>query len=211
MTWLVWLMLALTAAFAAGDWVAVAHRRKRLEYICKPATMAALAGVALALDPESPAQRWWFLAALAFGLAGDIFLMLPRDLFAAGLGAFLVGHLAYIGGFFVRGVSPVALALAVVIVAVPAGLVLRRVLAGIRASAPALAVPVVLYAAVIMLMVGSAAGSLSILAIAGSVLFITSDGTIAINRFVAQRPWMPVAIIVTYHAGQALLVLSLAR
>jgi uncharacterized membrane protein YhhN len=44
----------------------------------------------------------------------------------------------------------------------------------------------------------------------GAVLFYASDALIAWNRFVQPRPWMPLAIIVTYHVGQAALVLSLA-
>ena len=33
------------------------------------------------------------------GLLGDVYLMLPVDLFIPGLAAFLVGHLAYIADF----------------------------------------------------------------------------------------------------------------
>ena len=98
--------MAVAAVVAAADWVAVARRSKPLEYVCKPAVMVALVGVALALVPVSPAQRWWFVAALVFGCAGDVFLMLPRDRFVPGLAAFLVGHLCYVVGFLVRGVDP---------------------------------------------------------------------------------------------------------
>ena len=45
------LLLALTAAFAVTDWVAVHAERRALEYLCKPATMVALAGAVLAFDP----------------------------------------------------------------------------------------------------------------------------------------------------------------
>ncbi|MCD6285147.1 MAG: hypothetical protein J7M39_04450, partial [Anaerolineae bacterium] len=42
----------------------------------------------------------WFVVALVFSLAGDIFLMLPDEKwFVPGLLAFLVGHLCYIVGF----------------------------------------------------------------------------------------------------------------
>src|SRR5439155_19256377 len=41
----------------------------------------------------------FFVIALALGLASDVFLMLPRDMFVAGLVAALVEHLAYIAGF----------------------------------------------------------------------------------------------------------------
>ena len=45
--------------------------------------------------------------------------------------------------------------------------------------------------------------------IAGAVLFLTSDSLIAEHRFVAARPWQPVAIMVTYHLALAGLVLGL--
>jgi uncharacterized membrane protein YhhN len=64
---------------------------------------------------------------------------------------------------------------------------------------------------VISAMVSAALATGVALAIAGSVLFFASDTLIAWNRFLRPRPWMPLAIIVTYHVGQTGLVLSLAR
>lgn len=49
-----------------------------------------------------------FLLALLFSLLGDIFLMLPRERFLAGLGAFLLAHLAYGWGFLGSGQAPPA-------------------------------------------------------------------------------------------------------
>ena len=45
----------------------------------------------------------------------------------------------------------------------------------------------------------------------GAVWFAVSDTTLAHDRFVRHRPWMPLAVIVTYHTAQALLVLSVLR
>ena len=64
-----------------------------------------LIACALALDPDDPAVRAWFVAALVLSLAGDVFLMLPQDLFVFGLGSFLLGHIAYIVGMHVDGVD----------------------------------------------------------------------------------------------------------
>jgi uncharacterized membrane protein YhhN len=58
-------------------------------------------------------------------------------------------------------------------------------------------------------MVLAAGRSGSPLALAGAVLFYGSDSLIAWNRFVRPLAWAPVAIMVTYHAAQALLTLSL--
>ena len=70
--------------------------------------------------------------------------------------------------------------------------------------------PVIAYMTVISLIVASAIGTGEGLAIGGAGLFYCSDTLIAWNRFVRPRRWFPLAIIVTYHAGQAGLVLSLA-
>ena len=46
-------------------------------------------------------------------------------------------------------------------------------------------------------------------AAAGAVLFLVSDTVLAWNRFVRPFPSGPVAVHVTYHLAQGLLVLSL--
>ena len=92
----------VAAGFAVGDWTARARHNRRLEYVCKPATLVALIAAACLLDPAADAQtrRAWFVAALVASLAGDVLLMLERDLFVFGLGAFLVGHCFYVAGFW---------------------------------------------------------------------------------------------------------------
>jgi uncharacterized membrane protein YhhN len=207
-----WCALAVAALFAAGDWYAVSRGHEPAEYVCKPATMIALIVVALALDPAVAGRRWWFVAALALSLAGDVFLMLPADLFVAGLVSFLLGHLAYVAGFRVDGASGGAIAVAAVVVAVVAAVVGSRILAAVRGGEQRdLTVPVVVYMVVISAMVASALATGNVLAGAGAALFFASDALIAWNRFVTPMRWAPVAIMVTYHLGQAGLVTSLVR
>lgn len=194
-----------------GDWVAVARADKALEYVCKPAVMVALVGVALALEPTAAGRRDWFVAALVLSVLGDVFLMLPRDLFVAGLGSFLLAHIAYVVGFRVDGGSAGAWALAAIAVLAVDVVLARPVLAAVRREHRDLMVPVVAYMLVISAMVSAALATGVAVAIVGAVLFFASDTLIAWNRFVAPRRWMPLAIIVTYHVGQTGLVLSLAR
>jgi len=92
-------LLAATGVVATADWAAVLKSARRVEYAAKPAVMIGLIAVALAVHPVSSAERAFFVIALALGLASDVFLMLPRDMFVAGLVAALVEHLAYIAGF----------------------------------------------------------------------------------------------------------------
>jgi uncharacterized membrane protein YhhN len=194
-----------------GDWVAVARDNKALEYVCKPAVMVALAGVAVALHPTVGGRREWFVVAVVLSMLGDVFLMLPRDLFVAGLASFLLAHLAYVVGFRIDGGSAAAWAGAAVGVLAVDVVLARPVLVAVRRDHPDLTVPVVVYMLVISAMVSAAVATGVALAIVGAVLFFASDTLIAWNRFVRPQPWMPLAIIVTYHLGQTGLVLSLAR
>jgi uncharacterized membrane protein YhhN len=205
---LAWLIVA--GLFATGDWLARATKNERLEYVCKPATLVALIGTAVALTPahDLGARRTWFVAALVCSLAGDVLLMLPSDVFVAGLAAFLVGHLFYVAGFWAHGPGAVGfgVALAVVVVVVaPVGYRILRALRGRRQ----LAVPVALYMVVISVMLASALATGNVLAGLGAALFVSSDAMIAWNRFVRPFPGADLGIMVTYHLGQAGLVLSL--
>jgi alkylglycerol monooxygenase len=92
-----WLVVVALVA-AAGDWVAVARRARRAEYVLKPLTLVVLIAAAAAMQEGNPAVTCGFtLAALVLSLAGDVFLMLPGGLFLAGLASFLLAHLAYAG------------------------------------------------------------------------------------------------------------------
>ena len=202
-------LLVAFGALAVADWVATATDRTRVRYLTKPAALVALLGVALAIDPAEGPARAWFVVALACSLAGDVFLMLPSDRFVEGLGAFLLAHLAYIVGLLVAGVSPGLLVLGLAVVAVAVVAIGRPLLAGVRRGSPELAVPVTAYVGVISAMVVCAIGTGDGVAIAGAALFYCSDALIGYGRFVRSLPGSPVAIMVTYHVGQALLVLSL--
>jgi len=191
--------------------VAVARGNKPLEYICKPAVMVALVGVAVALDPTHADRRTWFVVALVLSMLGDIFLMLPRDLFVAGLASFLLAHVAYVIGFRMHGGSAAAWAVSAAGVVVVDAALARPIVAAVRRDHPDLLAPVVAYMVVISAMVSAAIATGVALAIAGAALFFASDTLIAWSRFVRVRPWMPLAIIVTYHLGQAGLIVSLAR
>lgn len=207
-----WALLAVAAVSAVTNWWAVGARRKPVEYIAKPATLMALIGVALSLSPADGGVRTWFVIALVFSLAGDVFLMLPRDAFVFGLASFLVGHLAYVGGFIAAGLGPGPLLLGVVVVVAALSRLAPPILRALKAKGhDELRVPVMAYMTVISAMVATAFGAGPAVAVAGALLFYGSDALIAWNRFVHPRPWMPVAIIATYHLGQTALVLSLLR
>jgi len=202
-------LLAAASLAAVTDWYAVGAGRHRLEYAAKPAVMVALIGVAVFLHPADPTERSLFVVALAFGLLTDVFLMLPRDLFLAGLGAALVEHLAYIAGFRTRELHIGWLVVAAAVALLSAALIYPPIHRALQRQQPRLVVPVIAYLAVFVVMVASAGGTGSLVALAGALLFLYSDAILAWNRFVKPLPYGRLVNIVPYHVGEALLVISL--
>jgi len=62
---------------------------------------------------------------------------------------------------------------------------------------------------VFVVMVASAGGTGSLVALAGALLFFYSDAILAWNRFVRPIRYGRVVNLVPYHLGQIVLVLSL--
>lgn len=209
MTPTAWLLLLFAAVAAVAAWCASGYGIRRLEYVAKPLVMVALIGTALALRPAAPAAAAWFVPALVLSLVGDVALMLPRERFVVGLIAFLLAHLAYIVGLGLQ-VHDLGLALVgqvvVVVVLLSVGL---RVFDAVRSHQPRLLGPVAAYMVVVSVMVVAAFATGHPLAIAGALLFYASDAMLAWNRFVGRAVPRPV-VLIAYHLGQALLVLSIA-
>ena len=213
------------ALIVAGlDWLAIARRQRRLEYILKPATLA-LVLIAAWLLTRGPHDAWlarFFLPGLVFSLAGDILLLLPKErFFIFGLAAFLLAHVCYILGL--NSTPPPWLALALFIVIAPIGLALfRNIAIGLRRrQQTALMVPVALYSLILSLMLLSAWATLFRpewtplrrgLVIAGASLFFASDAMLARNLFVTQSssPSARLRVMMTYHLGQIALAVCIA-
>ncbi len=202
---MIWL---LPAALALVDWYAVARADRRTETWAKPATLVALIVTALVLGAADGPAGVWLLVALVLGLAGDVFLLGDSDTrFRLGLAAFLVGHLAFVVSFLRLGLDPPGWQWAAWLVLFVCLIATRRVVpATFLRGGRALALPVALYTVVIgaMVIVAFATGEPAIAV--GATVFAASDTILAVDRFVAPRPWAPVAVMVTYHVGQALIV-----
>jgi uncharacterized membrane protein YhhN len=214
--------LIIVLAVAVVEWIAVAKGWKKVETIAKPATMVALFLVlvqGLVLTRFSSLPLIFFGVGILFSLAGDVFLMLSDRWFIAGLGAFLLAHVAYIVGFNLPlpVVSPLWSVGLALVLALSAGRVLRRIVAGLREKGlQRLAGPVVLYGTVITIMLLSAmltlfrpdwpstaaAGLVSL----GAFLFYFSDIILAWNKFVAPIRNGRVMNMVAYHLGQIALI-----
>jgi uncharacterized membrane protein YhhN len=151
-------------------------------------------------------------AGLVASAVGDVCLVFPSG-FLFGLGAFLLGHLCYVGAFaggaVVTGVSFVAAA----VLAVAAGVMLRYLWPHVRTSG--VRWPVVAYMATISTMVWCAIASATAPASAaasagaiGAVAFLVSDSVLAVDRFARPFAGAHAVVMVTYYAAQMLIARS---
>lgn len=187
------------------------ERRRWQVYLCKPLATLLILALALSLPAAHAEYRWVIAAGLAFSTAGDIFLMLPRDRFVAGLASFLAAHLCYAWAFSIGVPFAANPGFWLVYLALGGG-VAAFVWPGLK---PALRGPVTVYVVVIAVMASLAAerwhalGSVAALAAAaGAGLFVVSDSVLAIDRF--RRPFHAARALtlVTYWAAQLLIALS---
>lgn len=148
------------------------------------------------------------VAGLALSAVGDAALAQDGDqAFMAGLGAFLLAHVAYAALFFAEGegiaaASPLVLT-AIVVFALAMGTLLVR-------RAGALAVPVAVYVVAIAAM-GISAATLGGLVLAGAALFMASDAILGGEKFLMAddsptRSLAGLLVWVLYIAGQALIL-----
>ena len=207
MTTTAWVFAAVALAFGVADWWATWLDRRTVRYVTKPAALAALIGVAVTLHPFDSTISTWMVIGLVLSLAGDVFLLLPEKWFVGGLASFLLGHIAYVIAMQLapRSLPMTLVGLAVVLASV--AVVGRRIVSGVAGGEQRDMVgPVIAYLVVISAMVVSAFGTSAPWAIVGAGLFYASDATLAWNRFLEKRRFGPVAVMVTYHLGQAGLV-----
>lgn len=206
-----WIWVVIGIAFL--DWYAIWNENERLNWFTKPAVILALL-IWLGASAGFHGRLLWFGLALVFGLLGDIFLLLPRRFFFAGLVAFLLGHVAYIIGLW----FPLSqfrfphLILSILIVALLA-LIAPAILRGMSAKefSRKLRAPVILYMLIISTMVFFAVSTLlqaswhmpaSLLAALGGAVFFCSDSMLAYREFVQPFPKARFWVRVTYHLAQ---------
>lgn len=214
-------VLVVAMAFAAGDWLAVARGQKRLEYVCKPATMLGVL-IGAWLGTRGSRDVWQvrvFLPGFVLSLAGDVFLMLRKErLFLPGLVAFVLAHVCYVIGF--NPTLPPGSSLPVLIPVAGIGAVLFRGLAqGLRTRGQErMLAPVAVYSLVLSGTLFSAWATLfrpdwgvprALFAVVGASLFFASDAMLAWDRFVRSFPRARLWVHMTYHVGQIGLAASL--
>lgn len=208
----IWGPLIAIALSALGAVVAAARGWRRGLYVLKPLTTLLILLLAMHIPSALPFYKPLVMAGLVCSLAGDVFLMLPRDRFVAGLVSFLAAHLLYIGAF-TGGWAAFPLRWWVIVPFVAYAAVLLRIL--LPHVPRALKAAVVVYAAALLVMAwqaaerGAAGLPGGVAAAIGGVLFVVSDSALALDRF--RRPFRAAQplVLATYWAAQTLIVLSI--
>lgn len=194
---------------ALVNWSTRVRPNQMLENISKPLTTLMVIGIAVT-SGASAGQVAVAAIALTLCLIGDIALLSSIDKFVIGLASFLLGHLAFIVLFVMYGLHSTTLAgIAIILASLLVITVGRVIVAGATQADPALRTPVLAYLAIISAMgtVGWATGRWWV--VAGSALFVGSDAVLGWGRFVRDKRWMSLVVMVTYHAAIASLALSL--
>lgn len=209
----VWLLSVALGVTALLNWSSVARGDHVVERITKPTFVLLLIGLAWSLYTASPPSDapviTPLLTGLGLSLLGDVFLLHSTVVrFRLGLLSFLAAHVAYVWAILtVPGPSGVPW------LVLPTLLVLlwlhgrfgRHVVR--FAGRDRFAVFVYLLALVVLAMVAAVKGDPVVLL--GCLVFVVSDTLLGHDRFVLERRWAPVLVMVTYHVAQVLIVLGL--
>jgi uncharacterized membrane protein YhhN len=200
------------------DWIAADKKWKFLEYVTKPATMLALLGWIWQSSGWGGSMLWFTLGAI-FCLSGDVFLMLPMDMFIFGLLAFLVGHVCYLVGL--NNIAPYINlwgGCLIVLLGFYLWWLYPKLAGGLSSKGKtSLKIPVLIYSIVISLMVYSALmtwlrpdwSTVAALSVSiGALLFYTSDSMLAWDRFLNPLSHARLKVMVAYHFGQIGIILG---
>ncbi|MBN1440746.1 MAG: lysoplasmalogenase [Anaerolineales bacterium] len=190
---------------------------RRQIYVLKPASTLIVIGAVVLSFAESarnPVYTAGVLLGLLLSFGGDVALMFPENkkAFTAGLGLFLLAHLAYAAAFHLLGRPSAWDGLSAMLL-----LILGAGFYGmIRKNLGAMRIPVIVYMLVISLMVNRSITVLQSpafseaqagMVVVGAALFYVSDLILAASRF--WRPWRCNRVsLAFYYAGQFLFALT---
>ena len=203
----------LAAIFASGLLYIVFDFQKKtgLRYFFKPFTTLLIILLAVLQQVEvSELYKQLIIAGLVFSLAGDVFLMLSKDRFIAGLGSFFIAHLFYIfafagdfGPYWGWGYL------------IPIIIYISIFLKILLPHTHKMSMPVVAYTLVLAVFLWQAsgrgwtlAGESPALAFFGAVFFVASDSILAYDRFVKGFKFATFFIMLTYWLAQVFIALS---
>lgn len=200
------IILTILAAISAGLTIWAEYQGPPIQiYIFKPLTMVFIIIMAvLAKTPRSRNYKIAIIAGLLFSMAGDVLLMLPMDLFIAGLVSFLIAHLIYTYAF--HSGRPWKFKWLAMLLFLAYGVVVYLIL---WPGLGSMAIPVAAYVLVILTMAWQAwdqwdqmRARWALLAFIGAVLFVISDSVLALNKFGEPFSAARALTLITYFSAQ---------
>lgn len=201
------LLAVLAGCFALPNWVSRVRSLPRVEEVTKVGVTSSLLFAAAVADAVPAGARPWFVAALVACLIGDIALLDRVDKFVPGLVAFLIGHVLFAIGGFVIGITTGRLIASALIVGVVIGVLAPRIVRASGKLAPAVGAYLVVISTMAVVMTLTNRWWLT----AGAAMFVASDSVLAWNLFVRKLRWGPLAVMVSYHAALAGLIVGLGH
>ncbi len=194
------LILGMTAAVLVL--IGVAADLLWLRLVGKPFILLAMIAC---IWPYKSRYQQWIIVGLIFSILGGLLLELP-GLFLAGLIAFLLAHLAYIGAYLQITHHPESLWM------IPFILYGMGIFALLWPGLGEMVIPVGFYILVICVMMWRAAACLGSKgpptrgewsALIGAILFALSDSLIGIVAFLNPIVWLSYPILILYWLGQS--------
>lgn len=209
--------LVLSLIFSIADWVVVAFQHNSLKYVTKPLVMVIML-LWLLITTGYTDFTILFAFGLLFSLLGDVWLMLPRRFFIAGLFSFLLAHICYIVGLnrtpFPFSLSSILVGFILIIAAL---LVIIKIKFGLMKMIGTLRMrlPLIIYGTILTAMLLSAGSTLfrpewmesaAVVLFIGGIFFFTSDSLLGYDRFVKPFRNARLVVRITYHLGQIMII-----
>ncbi len=182
-------------------------RNDFLAFISKPFIITTLVIIYL-VSVKKP--NFWYVSALFFSFWGDVLLLFKDQFFVFGLASFLLAHILYIKivAEFIKKISLQK----VLVVCLPFVVFLFSFLYLLKDNLGEMTIPVIIYGVVI-----SSLGAISLLnyiqekstvnlwLFLGAIIFIISDGLIAVHKFINPNEIYQICIMLTYIVAQYLI------
>ncbi len=184
--------------------------KKTIRYITKPLLMPLII-LYYIFGVGFQSIYWLLIIALVFGWLGDIFLMLGHEgnWFMLGLGSFLIGHIFYIILYLLINENILMFPLWGLLLLIPLIFLALFFYLRIHGKMEELTIPTIIYIITIFSMSVCASLLLStfnlisfLFVYLGPILFMISDGMIALNKFNKPIQDSGVYIMFTYGLAQ---------
>jgi uncharacterized membrane protein YhhN len=178
-----------------------------LAFISKPFIITTLVIVYL-VSVKTP--NFWYVSALFFSFWGDVLLLFKDQFFVFGLASFLLAHILYIKivAEFIKKISLQK----VFVVCLPFVVFLFSFLYLLKDTLDEMLIPVIIYGTVIcsfgaisLLNYSQEKSKVNLWLFLGTIIFIISDGLIAVHKFINPNEIYQICIMLTYIVAQYLI------